>query len=209
MRELSPGQMFGAWEVVKPAGFGQKYLCICRSCGETEKNVRASDLVAGKTLMCKKCSQGSLSGSTTDPRTSFEYNTWVSMNQRCYNPKCKDYKNYGARGITIFEPWKESFEAFYLMVGPRPDPSYTLERIDYNRGYEPGNVKWIPRAEQPLNKRDNVRLEIDGETKIVSEWALDSRCSVSMFTIYKRLKNSWEPKEAVFAPNGSRKGTYK
>lgn len=118
-----------------------------------------------------------------------EYNTWVHMNQRCGNPKNKDYDNYGGRGITVFPLWRDSFESFFMMIGPRPFVGATIERIDYNKGYYPGNVKWISRQEQVLNKRDNVYLEIGGESKTVSQWALES--PVSSFTIYKRIKRGW------------------
>lgn len=209
MAEIAIGQMFGAWEVLSACGYGNKYHCICRSCGIVEKNIRASDLRNGKTLMCKDCSQSNLKSTKKDPRTNYEYNSWVSMIQRCTNPSCKDYKHYGARGITICDAWLNSFEAFYMMVGPRPAPNYTLERIDYEKGYEPGNVKWIPRSEQPKNKRDNVRLTIDGETKLVSEWALDDRCKVDMFSLYKRIQRGWDHAEAVFAPPHSKKGQWK
>jgi hypothetical protein len=123
------------------------------------------------------------------------------MIQRCHNPNNKDYKNYGGRGIKVCDMWRESFEAFYMMLGPKPSAEYTIERIDYNKGYEPGNVKWATRQEQVLNKSDNVNVTIDGETKAVSQWAKDERCSVTEFTIYKRLKRGWDPEEAVLKPN--------
>jgi hypothetical protein len=128
------------------------------------------------------------------------------MIQRCTNPKSKDYPNYGGRGITVCDIWLNSFEAFYLMVGPRPDPSYTLERIDYNKGYEPGNVTWLSREDQTKNKRDNVKLTIDGVTKTVSDWSRDPKCpgNVTEYTIYKRLKRGWDPERAVFTPSATK-----
>lgn len=90
-----------------------------------------------------------------------------------------------------------------MMVGPRPNIDDTIERIDYNKGYVPGNVKWASRQEQVLNKSDNVVLEIDGVTKTVSQWAEES--SVSGFTIYKRIKRGWLEKygshKTVFEPS--------
>jgi len=125
------------------------------------------------------------------------------MNQRCHNPKNKDYENYGGRGIKVFPLWKTSFEAFYMMIGPRPHIDDTIERIDYNKGYMPGNVKWASRQEQVLNKSDNVVIEIDGVTKTVSQWAEDS--PLSGFTIYKRIKRGWPEKhgsyKTVFEPS--------
>src|SRR5690606_10320984 len=90
-------------------------------------------------------------GATPGGKASPEYNTWVHMIQRCHNPKNKDYKNYGGRGIEVCELWRDSFEAFLLMVGKRPTAQHTIERIDTNKGYEPGNVKWATRFEQNQN----------------------------------------------------------
>ena len=132
-----------------------------------------------------------------------EYNTWVHMNQRCHNPRNKDYENYGGRGIEVYPIWRKSFEAFYMTIGPKPFPEATIERIDDDRGYEPGNVKWIGREEQVLNKRDNIYIEIDGVSKTVSQWAKES--PVNEFTIYKRVKRGWlekyGPYKTVFQPS--------
>ena len=90
-----------------------------------------------------------------------------------------------------------------MSVGRRPNVDDTIERIDYNKGYTPGNVKWASRQEQVLNKSDNVVLEIDGVSKTVSQWAEES--PVSGFTIYKRIKRGWletyGPHETVFKPS--------
>ena len=92
-----------------------------------------------------------------------------------------------------------------MYVGKRPTPVYTIERIDTNGNYEPGNVTWASRADQTRNQRSNVKLEIDGTTQLVAQWALHEDCTVTQFTIYKRLKRGWSHKEAVFAPNNSKK----
>ena len=155
--------------------------------------------------MCKSCSQASTGSTTKDEKTKQVYNTWMAMTQRCYNPTNKDFKNYGARGITVHPPWKDCFEAFFMHMGPKPTPDHTIERINYNGNYEPGNVKWIPRAEQPLNTRSNVNLTIGEETKLVTEWARDERCTVDHFCIYKRLKRDWSAEDAVFTPAGERR----
>ena len=149
----------------------------------------------GRTTTCRGCATR-LRRETHGMSNSPEYNTWVHLNQRCYNPKNKDYNNYGGRGIEVFPLWRTSFESFYMMIGPRPFPEATIERIDYNKGYFPGNVKWISRQEQVLNKRDNFYLEIDGVSKTVSQWALEA--PVSSFTIYKRIKRNWISKYGVY-----------
>lgn len=203
MTDVTIGQKFGAWTIIGPSADSSKMLCRC-DCGRTERSVRIYDLTHGKSLMCRRCSVAvskTSHGAALYGNTSPEYNTWVHMIQRCHNPNNKDYKNYGGRGIEVCEMWRDSFEAFLLMVGKRPTKKHTIERINTNGNYEPGNVRWATRAEQNVNMRSNVKLTIAGETKTVSEWSRDPRCSVTMFTIYKRLDRGWDAEKAVFTAN--------
>lgn len=199
---IKVGDTFGAWLVQDVSATGKKYYCICTSCENTTKYIKGYDLEKGRTRMCRGCAMKSkrvTHGMSDTP----EYNTWVHINQRCHNPNNKDYENYGGRGIEVFPLWRKSFEAFYMMVGPRPNIEDTIERINYNKGYVPGNVKWVSRREQVLNKRDNINLEIEGVSKTVSQWAEES--SVSSFTIYKRIKRGWlkkyGPYKTIFEPS--------
>ena len=196
------GNVYGSWLVQEGPTKGKKYYCVCLACGKTTKYVKGYDLVNGRTTTCRSCATR-LRRETHGMSKSPEYNTWVHMNQRCHNPNNKDYENYGGRGITVYPLWRDSFEAFYMMIGPRPFPEATIERIDYDKGYYPGNVKWIGREEQVLNKRDNIYLEIGGESKTVSQWAEDA--PVSSFTIYKRIDRGWLEKygayKTVFTPS--------
>jgi hypothetical protein len=81
-----------------------------------------------------------------------EYSSWRAMLARCLNPKSISFKNYGGRGVTVYEVWQTSFAAFYAHVGPRP-PGTTLDRIDTNGNYEPGNVRWATPKEQAATRR--------------------------------------------------------
>lgn len=82
-----------------------------------------------------------------------EYNAWLKMRKRCGNPKDKAYRNYGARGIHVCPEWQRSFEAFFAHVGPKPSPDLSIDRIDNDRGYEPGNVRWADTSTQNRNRR--------------------------------------------------------
>lgn len=196
MRDIEIGEVFGAWEVVEKIS-NKKYLCLCTACRETATAIRAYDLLDGKTRMCMHCSQSKDEEYGKPP----EYHSWMSMMQRCYNENSKDYPNYGGRGITVYPLWKDSFDVFYMMVGPRPEPDWTLDRIDSNGDYEPGNVRWAPRELQTRNQRSNINITIDGVTKTVAEWGDDPATPVSKFTIYKRIKRGWDPVQAVTKPS--------
>lgn len=201
--KVKVGELYGAWEVLETLPKA-KAKCLCTSCGKVLRVIKRSDLVAGKTRMCRPCSRAQTGTRTEDDKIREVYSTWMSMIQRCHNPSSKDYKNYGARGITVCDMWRDSFDAFYMMMGPKPAANYTIERIDYNKGYEPGNVKWLPREEQPFNQRSNIHITIDGETRVASLWEGDPRCPVTKKVIYKRLDRGWPPEAAVRAPNGTK-----
>jgi hypothetical protein len=98
------------------------------------------------------------------------------MRQRCLNPRSPAFANYGERGILIYPPWIDSFETFLADVGPRPSGMYSLDRIDVNGHYEPGNVRWATRSQQAKNRRHVGRTQ---------EWAV-------------RNPEAWEAKRAIF-----------
>jgi hypothetical protein len=72
---------------------------------------------------------------------------------RCENPNVERYPHYGGRGISICEEWRESFEAFLRDMGRKPSPDHSIDRIDVNGNYEPGNCRWATDSEQQRNKR--------------------------------------------------------
>ena len=130
------------------------------------------------------------------------YNIWNAMRDRCQNPNNVAYKNYGGRGIKVCESWSD-FSNFYADMG-EPSDGLTLDRIDNDGNYCKDNCRWIGRSEQSLNRRNAVKLTINGETLSVSQWA--EKSPVSAGTIYARLKNGWAHDLAVFSNKVSRLG---
>lgn len=88
-----------------------------------------------------------------DRKMSPEYNTWRGMRERCNYVKHKHYKDYGGRGICVCTAWDKSFIEFLNYVGAKPTPKHTIDRIDPDGNYEPGNVRWATRKQQQANKR--------------------------------------------------------
>jgi hypothetical protein len=125
---------------------------------------------------------------------------WRNMAQRCYNQKSARHRYYGARGITVCERWRSSFEVFAADVGPRPSPKHTLGRIDNEGDYRPGNVEWQTRTEQNRNQRSNCHITAYGRTQILADWARET--GISATSIRYRLKVGWSPEAAITIPRG-------
>jgi hypothetical protein len=95
-------------------------------------------------------------GESSDPTP--EYEAWHQMKSRCLNPADKRYQQYGARGIGVCEQWIYSYGNFLAYMGRRPSPDYSLDRIDNDGNYEPGNCRWATRSEQQQNKRVSILM---------------------------------------------------
>lgn len=116
------------------------------------------------------------------------------MKTRCTNRRRAAYKNYGGRGIKICARWL-SFEQFLEDMGRRPRAGLTIERINNNGDYEPGNCRWATRREQNGNSRQNVHLKFKGERKTVTEWG--AALGVKAATIRARLVAGWNTRAAL------------
>lgn len=116
-----------------------------------------------------------------------EWRCWDAMKTRCLNPNHKDYHRYGGRGIRICDRWIQSFADFVRDVGERPSLLHTLDRIDNDGHYVPGNVRWSTRVVQSQNTANTRLLTHDGVTLSVSEWA--RRIGITVESLRDRLKN--------------------
>lgn len=84
---------------------------------------------------------------------SLTYGTWISMRARCYSPSNGSWKNYGGRGVSICARWRNDYQAFLSDMGERPDRAHTIDRINNDGDYEPGNCRWADKRTQRLNQR--------------------------------------------------------
>ena len=140
-------------------------------------------------------------------RHSPEYVAWIGIKQRCLDPKCRSYKDYGERGITICRNWEKSFRSFFKHVGPRPSPAHSLGRIDNNRNYEPGNVRWETTSQQSRNKSTTNYLTLNGITRSRADWS--DLLGLGPTTVKNRLIRGWSIEKALTTPSIIRNETLK
>lgn len=127
-----------------------------------------------------------------------EYRAWQTMRLRCLNPENPAFPRYGGRGITICDRWKDDFNAFFADVGPKPSPKHELDRRDNDKGYEPGNVRWVTRSENDRNRRNNRWLQYKGQRRLMIELCEERGLDVE--TIRKRILAGWDDERAIDTP---------
>lgn len=166
------------------------WRCLCDCGAETLANVQ--QLRGGQRVSCgcAKLAGNQVNkkkpkhGHCVNGKDSAYYRVWGGMWTRCTNPKTQSYPNYGGRGISVCERWK-AFENFLADMGDRPKGG-TLERIDVNGNYEPGNCRWATWKEQGRNKRTNHVIAAGGKTAPISEWA--EELGLNKHTIGSRIR---------------------
>lgn len=123
------------------------------------------------------------------------YNIWKSMRQRCKNPKCLNYKNYGGKGISVCNEWDDFkvFSKWALKNGYTEE--LTLDRIDVKENYNPLNCRWVSYKIQENNKTSNRYLELNGEIHTLAEWS--DITGIKIGTIHARLKRGWNVEKAL------------
>lgn len=154
-------QKFGRWLVIAYAG-KSKWSCVC-SCG-ARADVDGRHLRGGQSKSCGCLTRERVTKhGMADTR---EYQSWEAMKSRCFNPNSPDYGYYGARGISVCAEWL-SFEAFFADMGPRPE-GCSLDRINVNDDYRPGNVRWADAKQQRRNQRPPKLRIKRGDPKILA-----------------------------------------
>lgn len=204
-RQDLTGKTYNRWTVLSfhstDENHNLKWLCRCE-CG-TVRPVNGSNLTRGLTKSCG-CYQDDQRHQMSDTPV---YSVWVSMMQRCTNPKSQSYVNYGGRGIKVCERWLD-FENFYEDMG-EPD-GLTLERVDNDGDYEPGNCMWASRGEQARNNRRNNLITWDGRTQCLTDWCeeLSPLLGTSPQTIRTRIQNYGWTVEKAFTTPVNKRGRY-
>lgn len=168
------GLRFGRILVVKRVeNLGKKVAYQCKCDCETIKVVRATDL--GRRINSCGCLQKEVaSKSNSKHRKSGTrlYSIYKNMKSRCHNPNYKNYKFWGGKGITICNEWLDDFENFYeWSIKNGYKENLTLDRIDNDKDYTPDNCRWVPYSIQSANRDNTIKIKIDNEEKVLSEWA--------------------------------------
>ena len=197
------GQRFGRLTVLEEAerkGEKSRWLCKC-DCGCTTI-VATSNLTSGHTKSCGCSRVDALRQTATKHGFGHTrlYNVWSLMRKRCSNAKCKEYADYGGRGISVCKEWQSSFESFqeWALSSGYKD-GLTIDRIDNDGNYEPSNCRWVTMKKQCNNRRSNHYCEYKGEQYTIAE--LSEISGVSYEKLKQRIiKLKWPIEKAVKTP---------
>ncbi len=166
------------------------WICRCE-CGKTV-SVNISKLRNGHTKSCgclqkEKASESTFKHGFNKGKgmRKKEYNSWAGMRNRCNNKKNGKYPIYGARGIKVCERWND-FNNFINDMGMAPTKNHSIDRINNNGDYEPGNCRWATKIEQSNNQRSTNFYEAEGVSMPASQWA--EHFGVSRWVIVNRIK---------------------
>lgn len=170
------------------------HICKCR-CGTlrliNETNLRSPSL--NKT--CNQCT-GDEYGPVKNPNI---YYSFMAMKSRCYDPNNIGWYLYGGRGIRICQEWLDDPKVFCRWAIENGwDAGLSIERIDVNGSYEPGNCKWANNKEQARNQRRNKMVTLNGVTRCIAEWA--EVLSLDSSVICQRLRLGWSDERTLTTP---------
>lgn len=195
------GKLFGRLLVVekddeKSKDGKTKWICKCIIDGNVV-SVIDRDLKAGKTKSCGciKRENTKNMATTHGMSSSPEYGIWCNMKSRCYNPNSTEFHRYGNHGIGMCGAWRDSFEAFYRDMGPRPSPEHSIDRIENNKGYFKANCRWATKQTQSVNRRNVTLYDFKGDSLSLAEIA--RICNIHDQTLRDRVKKGMSIEEAV------------
>ena len=213
MRKIDmTGKRFGRLVVIEQSDYIEpgrpRWLCRC-DCGN-EVVVKGVSLRRGDTKSCgcitKERAIAMAKAHVTHGKTKTRlYRIWFGMKCRCHKKTAPDYPRYGGRGITVCDEWRNDFQVFYdwAMANGYQD-NLTIDRIDSNGNYLPGNCRWVDSSAQNNNKRNNHYVTYNGETLTISEWS--KRLGISKETLHSRLvKYGWSVERALTEKSGGEK----
>lgn len=198
-KAVVPGDIYGKLVVVFTGQIPgtYRYCAVCKcSCGSPLKIIRMDSLRNGETSSCG-CYHKEVS-TTHGMSNSRHYGRWRNMMDRCYNPECHAYSDYGGRGIKVCDDW-HNVTQYVAYVGWGYEEGSELDRIDNDGDYVPGNVRWIKPKGNCNNRRSCHYLTYRGVTKTMSEWA--DEYGLVMQTLWERIEVwGWDVEKALITP---------
>lgn len=193
------GEVYGRLKVVEFKGIKNRHamwLCQCE-CGNLVI-VSSGNLVSGNTRTCgcaKESNIGELNKTHGKTNTRL-YRIWRGIKSRTKYKSTGISKCYRDRNIELCQEWETSFTSFYeWAVNNGYSEELTIDRINNDLGYSPENCRWVTNKEQQNNKRNNLRVNLNGENKTISEWA--ELYGISRNKVYARLRRNWNVYEAL------------
>ena len=172
-----------------------RYVCKCVLCGKV-LDYSNSSVLNGKAKCV--CNRKRKNRNGFDMRSRI-YNIYRTIIKRTQNPKDKDYKNYGGRGITLCQEWNDDYRKFYdWAMNNGYSDKLTIDRIDNDKGYSPENCRWVDVKTQINNTRANHRITYKGETHTLSEWA--DKIGIDYGAFKERIYNGWSVERAITTP---------
>ena len=196
-KSILPGDKFGRITVLATGQRANyKYYAVCRcTCGSDIKAIRFDGLKSGIVTSCG-CFQKERT--TTHGKTGHvHYNRWKNILDRCNNPRCHAYKNYGARGISVCDRWQD-FSAFLEDLPDGYFPGAQIDRADNNGNYQQCNVRWVAPRSNSENRRVTKRVEFDGRRLTLREWS--NVTGVDPKLLWGRLNLGWSVERALTTP---------
>ena len=181
---IGAGTQVGRWTVIEEvaplrttSGRTRRWRCRC-ACGREKLVLQQSLSLAlrkrsggSRSCGCLAIERATIHGNLCNGRPSPEYMAWQAAKKRCGNPRNPSFPTYGGRGITMCGRWLSSFDAFLSDLGPKPGPEWSLDRIDPDIGYDPGNCRWAKPLVQSRNRRTTRWYEFEGQVSTIGEVA--------------------------------------